>query len=295
MLQTTYQAFRASLIKAGYFPLREEPFLQGYLAVQDLEPEAEQVSAILFDGPPGTGKTYFAETLTGVIGAQLLRHQFTPDARSEELLYDLHLLRIIQGMAGVSVPTDIRDLTNPGILIRALKASLEGPVVLLLDEMDKALPAVDTFLLGFLQDRAIYHAQYGDQIGNPANLIVVVTKNDLRSLDDALMRRLRRVYLDYPHPEQERDLILKKLPEFPQEAAVTLVTLANRLRAAKAKARKVPSTPELIRCARDLLRAPSGQEGQVVLQWLIAFPEDRPLLKETEKELAGLFKYVRGR
>src|SRR5260370_35401354 len=110
MLQTTYQAFRASLIKAGYFPLREEPFLQGYLAVQDLEPEAEQVSPILFDGPPGTGKTSFAETLTGVIGAQLLRHQFTPVARTEERLSQRPLLPIIQGSAGLSVHPKYRAM-----------------------------------------------------------------------------------------------------------------------------------------------------------------------------------------
>jgi MoxR-like ATPase len=292
---TDFAAFKQHLVAAGYADLTPEPFLQGYLALQDLRPDAEQVSAMLFDGEPGTGKTYFAGCVAKMLSATLLRHQMTPDAGAEQLLYDLHLPRIIQGMAGMNIPTSYRDLLSPGILVQAFEASLHGPTILLLDELDKALPEVDSYLLGCLQDRAIHNPHAGTQRCNPANLLVIITKNDHRSLNDALMRRVRRVYTKYPPAEQECALILRDVPSFPREVAMTLVTLANRLRQQKDKALKVPSTPELIRCARDLLVAPTDLAGAVVEQWLIAFPSDRTLLKESRNELSGLFKYVRGK
>ncbi|GHP00713.1 hypothetical protein KSF_107600 [Reticulibacter mediterranei] len=290
-----YAMFRRKLIAAGYEPLSQEPFLQGYLALQDLKENASQVSTLLFDGEPGAGKTYFAECVAKMLGAKLLRYQLTPNAGAEQLLYDLHFLRIIQGMAGVDVPKSPQDLFSSGILVQAFQESLHGPTLLLLDEFDKALPEVDSFLLGCLQDKAIHDPHIGSQPCDPANLLVIITKNDQRTLSNALMRRTRRVYLGFPHPDQECALLLKHIPTFPLQEARTLISLANKLRAQKEKALKVPSTPELIRCANDLLVAPAEVAGSVVEQWLVAFPQDRSLLKQSTAELAGLFKYASGR
>jgi MoxR-like ATPase len=290
----TYEAFKKGLIASGYAPLNEEPFLQGFLALQDLSEGASQVSSILFAGEPGTGKTFFAECLAKYWRAELIRYQMNPEAGAEQLLYDINLVRVIQGMAGQDLPTKSRDLLSPGVLVQAFESSLHKPTILLLDELDKALPEVDAFLLGCLQDRVIYNPHAGEQKCNPGQLLVIVTKNNRRALDDALMRRLRRVYTDFPKPAQECALILGKVPSLPKDVAMTLVTLANRLRRQKPLARKVPSTPELTRCAQDLMVAPPELAGRVVLQWLIAFPEDRVLLKESLNELTGLFKYARG-
>lgn len=287
----TFEAFKEKLQQCEYKITDEFVVLQTYLALYD-RGKVKGLSTILFDGPPGTGKTYIAEVISQMEGAEMVFFQFTPGVTREALLYDLDIAKIVQGMAGTVLPEHFADMLSLGILPSAIKASQNGPVVLVLDELDKAHPSVDSFLLDFLQRAEINDPHLGQLTGNPENILVVITKNDERQLSEPLMRRLRRAYLQYPTAEVEIQMILEAVPTLPKTAASSLVTFATRLReqGKKGNMMKVPSTPELIRCAQDLIHVPKAFYGQIVRSWLIAYFEDRTALKDTEKHIGALFQ-----
>jgi MoxR-like ATPase len=290
-MYANFENFVQALEANGYKVTDQFVALQTYLSLND-RGNIKGLSAILMDGPPGTGKTYIAEVLSQMMLAEMVFFQFTPGVTREALLYDLDIAKIIQGMAGTVLPKDFADMLSLGILPAAIKASVSKPVILVLDELDKSHPSVDSFLLDFLQRGEINDPHLGRVTGNPKNMLVVITKNDERQLSEPLMRRLRRAYLQYPKSDVEIQMILDSVPGFPKSAASTLVTLANNLRkeSKKGNLMKVPSTPELIRCAQDLIVVPEAFMGDIVRSWLIAYIEDASALKDNAKHLNGIFK-----
>ena len=80
-----------------------------------------------------------------------------------------------------------------GYLLQALRKSNEHKVVLLIDEVDKAKPSVDTFLLSYMQECMLNDPITGVVKGNKSNLFVVLTSNKRRELEDALDRRISMI------------------------------------------------------------------------------------------------------
>jgi MoxR-like ATPase len=81
--------------------------------------------------------------------------------------------------------------------------------------------------------------------------LVVVTSNATRELSEALKRRCLYLYLDYPTPERERDIVLARVPGIEAELADQVVRTAATLRTLERK--KSPSVAETIDWARTLL------------------------------------------
>jgi len=127
-------------------------------------------------GPPGVGKTYFAQEAARSLGAPLVVHQMTPGAREEELI-----LKLLPGEDG-------RVVAHEGAILEAARLSHKGRVVLLLDEWDKSRPSADAFLLDFLQEGRI---RWGiKESARLENLVVFLTSNAERELSEPLLRRL---------------------------------------------------------------------------------------------------------
>lgn len=207
------------------------------------------VPAVILDGPPGVGKTFLAEKAAEVWDASVVFFQFYRGAGKEELLFDLDISRIVRGMSGNDIPENFRDMVSLGVLPRAAEMSHHGKVVLILDEMDKSHPSTDAFLLDFLQNARLSIPHIGEIKPNTANMLVVITKNDERALSEPLLRRCRPVRMSFPTPEVEAGMI-QKMTGCPIEMAKALVTFANKVRATGLA--KMPSTPELIRLAKDV-------------------------------------------
>lgn len=222
-----YEEFKNKVNSKGYFVSDEFILFNSFLSIRDMgKLKTQKISCLLLDGPPGAGKTFLAQIISQILPAMLIKYQFTAGSGVEDILYDLNLMEIVRGMGG----KDIKSVYLDGVLPKAIKASHNSKIVLLLDEMDKASPKTDPFLLDFLYSGEIYNPHLGELKANENNLLVIITKNSDRFLSGPLMRRTRRLYLDFPSKSIEEKIILNTIPEFPLIATKTLVALANKIR-----------------------------------------------------------------
>jgi MoxR-like ATPase len=218
-------------------------------ALQDMG-RANYISALLLDGPPGCGKSYFGKYLAWRLRADILRFTFVPGCGREDLILDS-----IIGADGKRAH---------GVLLKAMETSREKKVVLLLEELDKAEPRVDSFLLTFLQEGEVLVPQIGLFQAVHSNLLVVITKNDVREASGPLVRRCRTIFMKWPSVEVESRILQQALPNLPLDACKAVIEPANVLRNHPAVPRP-PSTPELIRICRDLVQAvKEGRDHQAV-------------------------------
>ncbi len=133
-------------------------------------------------------------------------------------------------------------------LLRAI-ASPE-PVVLLIDEIDKTDHEFEALLLEILSDFQVSIPELG-VIEAKSHPIVLLTSNDSRELTEALKRRCLYLWLDYPDPERELEIVQLHVPELDAGVARRLVEVVRMVRDLDVK--KPPSIAESIDWARTLL------------------------------------------
>lgn len=150
------------------------------------------IPCALLKGLPGAGKTSTAEAFALAVNASKFFYQCNPGTGFDQLIGQPNL--------GAVLRQDAAACISDGILIQAAKAAMAGEdVVLILDEIDKASPEVDAYLLDFLQSRRIHDSNMEEIIiPTDVKFWVFLTSNDERDLSDALMRRVRRVTVDRP-------------------------------------------------------------------------------------------------
>ncbi len=228
--------------------------------------EVEALAALLLDGPPGCGKTYLAKRLAVRLNAKLISFQAFPNCGKWEMLMD--------------DPDPVTGVRAKGLLLQSAEVSKTEKVVMLINEIDKAAAAVDSFLLDFLNDGRLFIPQLGEFVVNGANYLCVLTKNDQRNITDALMRRCRCGIMDWPSMEVEVAIMQDALPGIQPEACKYLITIAQRLRN-DARVIKKPSPPEVIRLARDIIRMLKKDGlrqrnlGRYISMGLLPHPADR--------------------
>ncbi len=119
------------------------------------------------------------------------------------------------GVQAESTPVLNEDelFSLPNLLQRPLLQAITatGPVVLLIDEIDRAEIDFEAFLLEVLSDFQISVPEIGT-IKASRKPIVVITNNGERELSEALRRRCVFLYLNFPNIEQETSIIKAKQP-----------------------------------------------------------------------------------
>jgi MoxR-like ATPase len=136
----------------------------------------------------------------------------------------------------------------PRPLLRAILS--DRPVVLLIDEIDKADAEFEAFLLEVLSDFAVTVPELGTMKAH-TQPIVVLTSNAAREMSDALRRRCLHLHLDFPDEERERLIIQRRVPDASEALARQVSAVVARLR--KLGLRKLPSIAESIDWARALV------------------------------------------
>lgn len=224
---------------------------------------AERLSKpVLVEGPAGTGKTELAKSVARATGARLIRLQCYEGLDEAKALYEWNyrkqLLRLQAAHGADADGTDewgrLKDdlFGEPFLLARPLLEAIraDGPVVLLIDEVDRLDIETEALLLEVLSDYQVSIPELGTVTATRIPR-VFLTSNNSRDLSEALKRRCLYLHLDYPTPEREREIVLTRVPGMSEHLASQVAQVAQTLRALDLKKR--PSVSESLDWARTLL------------------------------------------
>ena len=214
---------------------------------------------LLLEGEAGVGKTEVGKALAAATGARLIRLQCYEGIDVHHALYDWDYARQLLALRAAEGGAEVGELfAAPFLIRRPLLEALEheGPVVLLIDEVDRADDEFEAFLLELLSDFQVTIPEIGTvrAHGRP---LVVITSNRTRELHDALKRRCLYHWIDYPTREREAAIVAARLPGVPEAIAGRVCDAVALLRARDLY--KLPGVGETIAWAKALLAL--GSEG----------------------------------
>lgn len=217
---------------------------QGYLAAEDLTVAihlAHQLGRPLFlEGEAGVGKTEVAKVLAKITNEDLIRLQCYEGLDVGQALYEWDYARQMMEIRLLEARGEGQEATAKDImsreflvarpLLQAIEATTDGHrPVLLIDELDRADEEFEAFLLELLSDFQVSIPEIGT-VKAESPPIVVLTSNRTREIHDALKRRCIYHWIDYPSPELETAIVLKKVPGIEAELATSLAEAMHRLR-----------------------------------------------------------------
>ena len=226
---------------------------------------------ILVEGPAGVGKTELARALAQATGRTLIRLQCYEGLDEAKALYEweyakqllyTQLLKdkIAETIAGAGTLKEAAEriagsedlfFSERFLLPRPILAAIRSPTpaLLLIDEIDKADPEFEAFLLEVLSDYTVSVPELGTvrAIHTPR---VILTSNAARELSDALKRRCLHLYIDFPTPQRELDILRSRVPGVHEGLARKVVAAVQAVR--KLDLKKSPSISETLDWVRAL-------------------------------------------
>jgi MoxR-like ATPase len=247
---------------------------QGYLPQRGLASSLFLSLAIekplLLEGEAGVGKTESAKALARAMGARLIRLQCYEGLDVAHAVYEWNYARqLLHIRAAQEGTVDEQELFGPEFLIRRplLEAiASKDPVVLLIDEIDRADDEFEAFLLEVLSDFQITIPEIGT-ISAERRPAVILTSNRTRELHDALKRRCLFHWITHPALEREIEIVRLHVPGVPERLAAEAAAFVAGLR--QLDLAKAPGVAETIDWAHALAALGAEElDAEVVEQTL---------------------------
>lgn len=239
---------------------------------------------VLAEGPAGVGKTELAKTWAASLKLPLIRLQCYEGLDESKALYEWeyakqmlytqllrdtlrHVLDDVGSLAEAAQRLAQEEnvffsehFLLPRPLLTALTA--DQPVILLIDEIDRADVEFEAFLLEILSDFQVSIPELGT-IQARHQPMVLLTSNNTRELSEALKRRCLYLHVDYPSQEAELQIVQLKVPDLSPALAQQAVAVVHQLR--QMDLRKVPSISETLDWARALLALNASEIDETTL------------------------------
>ena len=212
---------------------------------------------LLIEGAAGVGKTEVAKVMAQALDRELVRLQCYEGLDESKALYEWNYQKQLLSIQVNRESLDRDQLTkslfsDEYLLERPLLQSIRSdkPVVLLIDEIDKADEEFEAFLLELLSEMQVTIPEVGT-IRAKTIPFVVLTSNRARPLSEALRRRCAYLYIQYPDLDKELAILRAKLPHVDDRLAGQVAVAVQKLRASEAILKK-PSIAETLDWAAAL-------------------------------------------
>ena len=195
---------------------------------------------LFLEGEAGVGKTEIAKVLSEALGRRLVRLQCYEGLDASTAVYEWnYALQMVEIRLAEAVGDTDRSALEGDIfsrrflierpLLQALEPSVDGPPVLLIDELDRTDEPFEAYLLELLSDFQITIPEIGT-IKAEQPPIVIITSNRTREIHDALKRRCFYYWVDYPDAARELEILAVKAPNTPEALSKQIVGFVQQLR-----------------------------------------------------------------
>src|SRR5713226_852820 len=206
---------------------------------------------LLVKGEPGTGKTMLAIEVARSLGLPILEWHIKSTTKAQQGLYEYDAeSRLRDSQLGDERVHDIHNYIVKGMLWQAFNA--ETPVVLLIDEIDKADIEFPNDLLRELDRMEFYVYETRETVRARHRPIIFITSNNEKELPDAFLRRCFFHYIRFPDKDMMQAIVDVHFPQIKKRLAQAALEVFFEIREMPGLKKK-PSTSELLDWLKLLL------------------------------------------
>ncbi|OGT74447.1 MAG: AAA family ATPase [Gammaproteobacteria bacterium RIFCSPLOWO2_02_FULL_57_10] len=226
-----------------------------YIATQELQMAVNAAVALqrplLIKGEPGTGKTMLAEQVARSLGYPLIQWHIKSTTKAQQGLYEYDAVsRLRDSQLGDPRVQDVANYILKGKMWEAFEA--ESPVVLLIDEIDKADIEFPNDLLLELDKMEFHVYETRQMIKARHRPVIIITSNNEKELPDAFLRRCFFHFISFPDPVTMEKIVKVHYPHIKQDLVRQALEVFFDVRKVPGLKKK-PSTSELIDWLKLLL------------------------------------------
>ncbi|HEX7043979.1 MAG TPA: MoxR family ATPase [Burkholderiales bacterium] len=226
-----------------------------YVATEDLTLAVNAAITLqrplLIKGEPGTGKTMLAIEVAKSLGVPLLEWHIKSTTKAQQGLYEYDAVsRLRDSQLGDPRVHDIRNYIVRGMLWQAFAS--ETPVVLLIDEIDKADIEFPNDLLRELDRMEFYVYETQQLVRARHRPAIIITSNNEKELPDAFLRRCFFHYIRFPDEDTMRQIVEVHFPGLKKTLLKEALEVFFQIREIPGLKKK-PSTSELLDWLKLLL------------------------------------------